>query len=63
MNKLVTCICCKALYNLKVKWVRGYYEGTSMTFNETSSAIYNHCPVCNTKYEENIEGNKIDGTV
>lgn len=45
-NNLVRCNCCNALYDKTVKWVRGYYQGTSEDFTETSKIKDDCCPVC-----------------
>lgn len=45
-KNLVRCNNCSALYDKTLKWVRGYYEGTSSIFVSTETVRDNSCPVC-----------------
>lgn len=45
-HNLVRCKCCNALYDQTIKWVRGYYQGTSSNFTTTGSVKESSCPVC-----------------
>ena len=45
-HNLVRCGCCDAIYDKTVKWVRGYYQGTSCDFTPAIPVRENSCPVC-----------------
>lgn len=50
-HNLVRCGCCNALYDKTVKWVRGYYHGTSEDFTTVSKIKDGVCPVCGKESE------------
>ncbi len=48
-QELVCCTNCNALYNCKIKWATGYYEGTTTSFQPISYVKEGTCPVCGEK--------------
>lgn len=50
-DNLIRCDCCNALYDKTIKWVRGYYHGTSTAFTATLRIKDNSCPVCGKERE------------